>query len=245
MVAHDPAVAADKDGVLEVLGKENCCVYAPYVLMRTYAVWRTLSILRIPGDVRKLVEATYMDIADESDLMRALKDDLERKRDRLRLRALASQDGSGLPVGNDTEEAATRYSDLPTVQVLLAETIDTKGRDDRACFKLTDGTELMLDAYRVDFNATRALHRSLVAIARYLLPSRQRARWLEKHFYEQPIVLVWNQENGALESLDGTATAMCYSPEYGVYRMGDTRAVPAVFHEDEGSDPFDDERFDW
>jgi CRISPR-associated endonuclease/helicase Cas3 len=245
VVANDLTGVAEKDAVLEVLGKENCCIYSPYVLMRTYEVWRNLGIVGIPRDVRHLVEATYADLKDESALMVALKDDLNRKREKLRRRALTGQEDSGLPVGSDTEDAATRYSDIPTIQVLLAETIDAGDRDDCARITLVDGTTHSLDAFRSDFEATRALHRNLVTITRYLVPSRQKAFWLTKHFHEQPTVLVRNQEDGSLEMLDGTPTALCYSPEYGVYKSSVTGTVPVIFREDGGPNPFDDQRFDW
>ena len=238
--------ATTQDAVVDTIGKENCCVYAPYVLMRTHAVWRALSEILLPGDIRRLVEATYADLPEEPDLMRSLREDLACKSQRLRRLAIASQDAvGGLPVGTDSEEAATRYSDLPTASALLVSAIETGGRIDRARLRLLDGTTLDLSAYEGNFNATRALHRNLVTLARYRLPSQGEVRWLKCHFYTQPIILRWNADDGILSGLDGTATSLSYSPEFGVFRNVLQGSHSAPVGDDDVFDPFDNERFDW
>lgn len=91
-------------------------VYAPYVLMRTQEVFEGRTHLTIPGDMRELIEATYSERKETgwyAELKSQLDDEvreLKRFADLSRSKAKDTQ--------NDTE-AATRYSEEETVEVLL------------------------------------------------------------------------------------------------------------------------------
>ncbi len=40
VITRDPSAAGSQDEAVDSLGKENCCVYAPYVLMRPHGLER-------------------------------------------------------------------------------------------------------------------------------------------------------------------------------------------------------------
>ncbi len=240
----DPSACSDRDAVAEALGKENCCVYAPYVLMRTHAVWKNLRHITLPNDIRSVIEATYAEPLDtESGTMQALRKHLQEKSERLRRLAFSVKDGvQGIPVSPDDEQRApTRYSDLPTCTVLLlahAELVG--GHQDRARVRLMDGKELGLARGQSDFEATRLLHAWTVSIAAHHLPERgairQNCSWLDRHFYDKPIVLTM-EDGGLLNCFKGPETGLRYSDELGVWRETESVAR-GVSDEATDFDPF-------
>jgi CRISPR-associated endonuclease/helicase Cas3 len=254
IITGDPAACTTAEEVLQALGKENCCVYAPYVLMRTHEVWRSLDAATLPGDIRPLIEATYAERTEPAgggmaDLQRLL----ECRADTLRKLALSAQDTvHGMPCGVDDERAATRHSDLPTTTVLLLDAVlDESPWFDRARLRLADGSEWSLCKDRPDFGATRALHRCTLSVASYLLPNRGDIGiaypWLDKHFHQRPVVLV-RREDGRLAFHRGPPTTLAYSPEYGVWRTDAPAAIAAprpVLLDQTEDDVFDPLTKDW
>ncbi|MCF7849898.1 MAG: CRISPR-associated helicase Cas3' [Kiritimatiellales bacterium] len=249
IVARDPSGCEDRDSVLETLGKANCCVYAPFVLMRTHAVWKPRHSVALPNDIRTVIEATYADQkADEPPLIRTLREHLQTAAEQLQRRACSAMDNvRGIPTQSDDEgQAPTRYSDLPTRTVLLLKAIDSEdGTGSRARVRLMDGTEWELDRNRPDFRATRHLHKSTVSVAAHLLPDRgltsQDVFWLYRHFHEKPCVLI-QDEGGRLWSYKGSVTRLLYSDELGIWcepelTRGDD-SPDACDDETEGLDPF-------
>jgi CRISPR-associated endonuclease/helicase Cas3 len=100
----------------DLFGK-SAFVYAPYVLCRSLDVWHSLQNIRLPSDIRTLIEATYCEPKNEEvGKMRRYKSELEKKRGELNQLALfgLSKAGKTLP-----ETASTRYSEQDSVQVLL------------------------------------------------------------------------------------------------------------------------------
>jgi CRISPR-associated endonuclease/helicase Cas3 len=244
ILTGDPTDCNDRDAVAEALGKENCCVYAPYVLVRTHAVWKSLRIIGLPKDIRNIIEDTYADSsAPESDILRKLRKHLAERSEKLRRMAFSAKDNvQGIPTSPDDEQRApTRYSDLPTRSVLLLAHAELVcGREDRAQVRLLDGSELELNCTRPDYKATRRLHQWTVSIASHCLPERgmvrQNCRWLDRHFSDKPLVLILS-DDGRLHSFKGPETMLGYSEELGVWR--ETKRANENDSEEEGDfDPF-------
>ncbi|MFA6631153.1 MAG: CRISPR-associated helicase Cas3' [Kiritimatiellia bacterium] len=251
IISQDLASCASAEQTLEALGKENACVYAPYVLMRTFEVWKTHSGITLPHDIRTLIEDTYVEREEASDTaMGAFKIRLSERCERLRKLACSAKDSNqGFPSGEDDERAATRYSDLPTQSVLLLAAPPDELAQGRARVRLTDGGDWLLDAYRPDFEATRRLHANTVSVAAYLLsePSHTRndVAWLNRHFYDKPVVLVCDGR-GVLCDLNGAATVLRYSPEYGVWRGDKTQEIASEPSDAYSEDiVFDNLKRDW
>jgi CRISPR-associated endonuclease/helicase Cas3 len=223
IAAQDPSACATLDDIFQSLGKENACVYAPYVLMRTHAVWKPLQTVSLPNDIRALIEATYAERdEDPASVMGQLKKRLAEKCERLRRLACSAKDkNQGFPTMEDNEHAMTRHSDLPTQTVLLLAQPPEARSPGCVHVRLLDDTEWPLVPNVPFFDATRQLHANTVTIAAYLLTDKGRcrndARWLDRHFFDKPVVLVCGN-GGTLSGLDGTETALRYSPEYGIWR---------------------------
>ncbi|MCP4265104.1 MAG: CRISPR-associated helicase Cas3' [Candidatus Brocadiaceae bacterium] len=97
------------------LGKSSR-VYDPYILCRTLEVWKDISSIKLPGEIRMLLEATYVERYDDGNLGR-YKQVLKKKREALSRLAL-----SGISRGGKTmqeSKASTRYSETESVEVLL------------------------------------------------------------------------------------------------------------------------------
>jgi CRISPR-associated endonuclease/helicase Cas3 len=251
VVARDPASVTTGAEAVEILGRENSLVYAPYVFLRTHAVWRSLSSVCRPRDIRPLIEATYADpTAPESPVLTDLRAALTAAAGKLAALAVSAGDNvQGLPVMEDREDVATRYSDLPTTPVLLVTAIDAPAPS-RAQLTLLSGHTVTLDEFRPDLRVTCLLHRNLVTIARHLLPRRglglPAKRWLTRHFFDQPPVLLWDASDGSL-ALDGQTTNLGYRPDTGIYRTDrpQTTRTSGVHDQHTDLDPFDTSRFDW
>lgn len=119
------------------LGK-SMFVYSPYVLCRTLKAWENLRSISIPSQIRNLLEITYEE-QNETGVLARFKHDLKARKQKLRGLALVglSRGGVTLP-----ERAATRYSEMDTVEVLLLKQYRKQGTDTVVTF--TDGEVLTL-----------------------------------------------------------------------------------------------------
>ena len=91
-------------------------IYAPYVLCRSLAVWQGINQVRLPSQIRELIEATYA-AQEESEHMARHLHQVEVMRARLERLAL-----HGLSKGGTTqpeEKAQTRHGDLESTEVFL------------------------------------------------------------------------------------------------------------------------------
>lgn len=101
-------------------------VYIPYVLCRSFEVWKNRTEIKLPADIRSLIEATYCS-RDESSNMAALLKELRYGnrfwKGQYALEQLAqitlSKEGKTLP----ETKAQTRYSEADTIEVLLVKHI--------------------------------------------------------------------------------------------------------------------------
>lgn len=252
VAAGDPAAAGDREEAAEILGRGNCRVYAPYVLARTHEVWRRLHHVRLPGDIRPIIEATYKEAGEgERALMAGLREDMRRRAQRLAACAeSAADDTFGMPVGSDDEESApTRYSDLPHTNVLLVRAMDAP---DPSCARITllNGEKVVADAKCRDGRVTWQLHCNLAPVASHLLPAEfPPAPWLKKHFFRPPPVLTWSSGDVVLRAGDAD-TLLGYRPDLGLFRLdrGSDAAIPDLSPADGGSRaaaPLDLARNDW
>ena len=127
---------------------KSAWVYNPYVLCRSLEVWQGLHQVRIPSDIRILIEATYTS-RKETGRMERWKHELEHgnsfRKGRLALQQLAritlSGDGKTLP----ETKAQTRYSEEESCEVLLLRNVTAK--PERNCTQITllNGEQIELE----------------------------------------------------------------------------------------------------
>lgn len=251
IISGDPGPVDDIDGVYNSFGLANCKVYAPWVLWQTRHVWIKHKKIDIPADIRNLLEETYdWQPHKASPLLGTLRKQFEEMRDSLTGKAQANLSTvTSMPVGEDHEGCATRYSDLPTLQALLVKKIDSTGR--RAALELLSGRTVTVSEFEVDMGVTAELHRNLVALPVYLVSRTavpQTPAFLAKHFYEATPVLLWDESSGIL-SLDNKPTEFRYNPRKGIFRLMPTEqkgSTQEMYLSDfEEIAVFDKSRFDW
>ncbi len=157
-------------------------VYAPYVLLRSLEIWRDRTHITLPSDIRPLLEATYAEGQDEPPGWRALREEMEHSKNRLRQLALNNTNVWNQPALSDEEGVQTRINSRPSVPLLLASQVElsVKGRT-RAT--LLNGDTIDADDREWSFPAAKAIHWNLVRVPRYAVAPALRATpaWLRLH----------------------------------------------------------------
>ena len=252
VVCDDLAASLDRDDFVERVGKANALVYPPYLLWTTYEMLSNRTEIMLPDSIRNLLEEGHRSPdANTSDfvkeLFKAMRATMQHLCDRAKT-VLWSV--SSLPTHDDKETFATRYSDFPTVQLLLIKRVQSLGGS--ATLTLLNNEEVNVDEYVVDYPLTRKLYGYTVSIATYLLGKEFMhvpVNYLKKHFFESPIVLEWNDESGSLE-YNHCETGLYYTPARGIGKSieCDSRDIAkeklkhGLVREIE---VFDKSRFDW
>lgn len=165
-------------------------VYAPYVLCRSLEVWRDISQIRLPDQIRDLIEETYCPREGESEELRRFLHQLENERDKLQRLALLglSQAGTTLP----EEKAQTRHSDQETAEVLLIRAYQHDQKKQGTSVTLLSG-----ERHFIPYNGrslprrkwreiTATLMENTVRVTDYLAPraiSKKHIQWLGDYFY--------------------------------------------------------------
>jgi len=234
-------VSADLDRATDVADlKERAghshYIYAPYILWRSHAVWRERASVELPCELRPLLEATYLDPADDDpDWIRALHAEMREKSEKLRRLALALTT-PGLPLLSDSEHSPTRYSDRQMIPILLLRECRPTGN--RAELLVADGQACSADAYDRQVSVAKAIHRNLVSLPKFPdfeIPVKQ--GWLAAYVYGGAVPLLIEQD-GRLHRLDGAATRYAYTNTHGIWRLEEQGPDTAYME-----DPFDES--DW
>lgn len=153
-------------------------VYAPYVLWRTFQVWKNLATVSIPDDIRKILESTYYEQA-ESGWIAAGKAELQTRKNRLKAFAFNNM---ALVGATYDESAVTRYSEIPTCPVLLLSQIPQPGSNQ---LHLIDGTALDISPETRKYSAIM-LMQTLIHVPYYMAPqvqTKKELKWLEPFIY--------------------------------------------------------------
>ena len=204
-------------------------VYVPYVLCRTLEVWHEIEKVNLPGDIRSLIEATYEE-RRESGAMARWQHELEHgnrfRKGRQQLRQLARIGLSSIGQTQSDDEAATRYSDRDSIDVLLLRSVRTIREKQATEVTFLDGEVLLLPrnprsgGHRAWRQRAAALQRQLVKVPpeQAAEPALRRSlHWLEEYLYlgsrdhetaRLRVALV--QPDGELQGLNGGAA----SPDY-------------------------------
>ena len=164
------------------LGK-SAKVYSPYILCRTIEVWQGISFLKLPDEIRPLLEATYKERSEKGNMAK-YKHETDGIREKLCRFALygVSRGGKTLP----ESKASTRYSETESAEVLLIR----KQNQEKigVSLRFLDDSELFLPKY-VDAKTRRKiaseLLRNTVLVPQYLAPivvTRQ-IEWLRDYVY--------------------------------------------------------------
>lgn len=122
-------------------------VYAPYVLCRSLEVWENLQYVRVPENIRGLIESTYVSRAETGAMNQWLNELEEGNRQRTGRNAMRQLARVALAEAGNTmseSKAQTRYSDSESYEVLLLRAI-SRDRDGRiATLTLLNGDRVEL-----------------------------------------------------------------------------------------------------
>ena len=126
-------------------------VYSPYVLCRSLEVWHELKVVRLPDDIRLLIEDTYVRREEAEPMSRwlhELDNGNRRRTGRDALRQLARV--SLAEVGNTLPEsrAQTRYSEGDNFEILLLRNMHLDREGSTAFLTLLSGEELQIPLQR-------------------------------------------------------------------------------------------------
>lgn len=204
-------------------------VYAPYVLCRSLEVWQDITSVRLPGQIRGLIEATYLKRQGESEDMQKHLHQVEAMRDRLKRLALLglAQAGTTQP----EEKAQTRHSELDTTEVLLIRAYQQDKEKQGTQVTLLNGERLCVPyngraMSRIKWREISAtLMQNTVKVADYLAPkalSKKQIQWLGDYFYlgrpeyEESVMLrvALVDESGAVKALDRSEVNDGYRVSY-------------------------------
>lgn len=120
-------------------------VYSPYVLCRSLEVWQSRESISLPGDIRSLIEQTYVSRDEQRSMSRWLHEldhGNRHRKGRLALQQLAriglADEGNTLP----ESKAHTRYSETDSHEVLMLRSIYRDS--EKALLTLLDGSQVTL-----------------------------------------------------------------------------------------------------
>jgi CRISPR-associated endonuclease/helicase Cas3 len=213
--------AKNKEELINLLGKNNSKVYAPYVLWKTWTVWEKLKSIGIPSDIRNVLESTYLrNKIDEPGFINELYEEMMIEREKLRRKASAMLTGVSLPVADDDDDrATTRYSEIPAIDCLLVKKIFSVKRDE-AEITLLSGEKLKVSSFQRNHLVSKLLHKNTFSVASYNFNGNGNSfkipDYLKKHFYGRLAVL--KIDNGTLY-LDEEQTILRYTDELGVHKQ--------------------------
>lgn len=152
---------ADERAIRRALGKK-AKIYAPYVLLRSMEIWSGKAEIETPSDIRKLLEATYVERSEDARPgWKLLYEQMIKKKnahcDRAEQAQNVWQSGS-LP---DEEGIGTRLNDSPTVPLVLA--VESVGDS----LTLLNGERRTVQADWFDYELARTMHRNVVKVPRW------------------------------------------------------------------------------
>jgi CRISPR-associated endonuclease/helicase Cas3 len=208
--------ASEKE-LRRALGK-SARVYAPYILLHSLQQWRGRATIKLPGDIRPILEATYADpTVAEPPAWQELRKQLEKRKEEMALLALSATTIWNNPPLQDEEGVQTRVITYPTAQLLLATEITAlDSHSSRLC--LRDDAEVTAHDRDWDFEAAKAMHRNLVRVPRWAVAAglAKPPGWLANHV-AQPTAIGLVQPGGDIRwPGDEKQTGLSYHLDQGI-----------------------------
>jgi CRISPR-associated endonuclease/helicase Cas3 len=226
---------ADAPALKKSLGR-SARVYAPYVLLRTQAIWRLQAEVRLPADIRPLLEATYTKPDEmEPDAWRALHAELEETKTALVANAEAATRVLGSPVLADKDKVLTRRKGPPTKPVVLLRSI-TDNPGGLTTLVSLDNSSVEIGSNEWQRSHARFLQEWLVRIPRWMVPAdTPRPPWLDLHGPPGATVAVVRDDGRCLFGEE--LSTVIFDPRLGIYAEQNSQLSPTRRKDDD--DEFD------
>lgn len=198
-------------------------VYPPFLLFRAEEIWRKLSRLTLPDDMRRLLEENYRSPTGEnrveSELYEQMKLEAETQINRAQTASQLNLVACSSASASDGEDAPTRLGDCPQRQLLLLRSCRECGR--RCELVLSDGTALSLGAEEpFSLEKMRQLAANTVPVPAWWLNDVEEVlpQSLAIYWKFDPPVPVLIGLAGELSLPDGRTPGIRYDDENGVGR---------------------------
>jgi CRISPR-associated endonuclease/helicase Cas3 len=207
-------------------------VYAPYVLLRTAAVWNGRKELALPHDIRPLLEATYVEPdTNEPEAWQQLHTTLQKEKNELAANAEAATLVLGRPMLQDEDTVLTRRKSAPTTPVILLRSIE-QGASGGVLLGALDGSRMEVNKHEWRKSSARFLHRWLVRVPRWMLPvATQKPRWLTLH--TPPDATVALVREGGRLSFGDQISSVTFDPQIGIFAECPGKPNPQWSDDDE------------
>jgi len=183
----------------------SAMVYSPYVLCRSLETWQSMTSIRLPSDIRTLIDNTYAERPEAEQwatLLHELKHGSRSRTGEQAQQALArltlSKGGKTLP----EHKAETRYSDQDTHDLLLVASL--RSQDGATHIRLVDGHQLILPHANNRLSKAEwrklavALHQQLVRVSPAYCPAKIAKHELEKLHLDKVFYLGRPEDDEAL-----------------------------------------------
>ena len=190
-------------------------VYHPSTLYLSFIILRGKNIIRLPEDIRFLIEASCKDSDDSPGWLIELTREYQKECRKLQGVAEGATAIDGF--SDDEDSAPTRWSDRPTAKMLLLNSYDTDGRQVR--LDLADGTTIAFNVGERRVDIARALYQNIVPVPwrRWMaqVGVREGERWLKPLIFGS--IFPFKRDGDQLLNLLGEPMDICYNEKIGVY----------------------------
>lgn len=238
-------LAPDLEAAIEDPHKQfgkTAYVYAPYVLCRSLEQWQNLSEVKLPGDIRSILEATYADRCESPAMEKWRHELIEGNSRRLGQRGLESLANLSLSQGVKTlpeVKAQTRYSEIDNLELLLIKEFSLNNNESQVVLTILNGEKVTIPLRPTEFSKRQLrqvavkLHRQVVKIASHDEVAKIDQPFLRKiglHncFYlgdpqlgEATLQVALVDERGGLKAVNGweASSAYTYSRDLGFRKV--------------------------
>jgi CRISPR-associated endonuclease/helicase Cas3 len=210
----------------------DCKIYSPFILWRSYQIFKNINQLTMPNDICPIVEKTYQDFnKSDPEWLKELWDDSQKLKDNLKEMAISST-GSHVEFFDDNSEdifpidvseeendiVRTRKISVPSVTFLL---LAKPFKDEGNLIKLTflDGTEIDIIKGKKSLLVIKKIGEWLVKVPlTKSLQDIQSPEWLQKISFGFPIPTIIYSDDNSIHQQNGSPTGFFYEPDCGVYR---------------------------
>lgn len=175
-------------------------VYAPYILLRSWMVWKDRSKLLFPEDIRTMIELTYEKRDNTITIIEknTLKSLEEKKHDLEKLVRLNTTKSFG--VFNDEEDCLTRHGEVETIEVILLKGKPELLRRDVWQYFLLDGTNVDININEWRYDVAKAISRNCIRIPKWMTKGLVQDKNLRK--YDERIISLFLLDDGFLCDLN-------------------------------------------
>ena len=189
-------------------------VYSPYILLRSFQLWKDKKIIEMPGDIRELLEETYKTNNGEPKGWQDLEEEIEGNGFALKQAAEFESNVWNLALDDEEGKAKTRVNGLETIQLILAK------EKDNTTLHLLNGESISLTGDTFILKEARAVAKNIVKVPMYCFkkeakPVSKKIKALVRGDWQVGFV----EKNIVRSTHLKKAYTMCYTHEKGVEIM--------------------------